>query len=83
VKGRLLVEVAAVVCTAGVVTVAAVVGPSVVEATAGTTTQLVVSFIDWGQTVSAPATLGTMANDATAKLDAMIILLAHIVSAFL
>jgi hypothetical protein len=88
VNGRLLV-VAAVVCTAGVVvgvvTTAAVVGPSDVEETDGMVRQEVpdAGSIDPDCAQSAPATLGTMAKEATAKLEPMINRLAHIINAFL
>jgi hypothetical protein len=84
VNGKLLV-VAAVVCTAatvvGATTTAAVVGPSDVDATVGSTMHVVGSFIVCGgvQAESAPATFGTMASEASAKLDPMINRLAHMV----
>jgi hypothetical protein len=69
-----------------VVTAAAVVGPSDVDETAGTTAHVVGTLyvFDGVQLAgSAPATLGTMANEASAKLEPMINRLAHIINTFL
>jgi hypothetical protein len=84
VNGRLLVVAAVVwVAVVGVVTAAAVVGPSDVEATVGIARQGTGSFNVFTHTEAAPAVLGTMASEASAKLEPMINRLAHIVNAFL